>query len=264
MLDWLLGHEPQVRLGVFLAVLAILIVVQRVKPRREVPPDWHRKATNLLLVFVDTAILRVAFPLLAFDLALRFEETGSGPLNALPAWAGVVAGILLLDLAIYWQHRLLHIVPIFWRLHRVHHADKGFDVTTAVRFHPLEIVLSMGIKLGLIALLGVPALAVLLFEIALSAGSLFTHSNIGLPVSLDRRLRWLFVTPDMHRIHHSVHKDETNSNFGFHLSVWDRIFGSYRAMPRDGQTTMQIGLYEFRDQQDQTLWALLANPFRSN
>lgn len=263
MSDWLLAHEPQVRLGAFLAVFAILIVAQRVKPRREVSGDWHRKATNLLLVLVDTAILRVAFPLLAFDLAMRLEETGDSPLYTLPPWAGVVAGIVLLDVAIYWQHRLLHLVPLFWRLHRVHHADTGFDVTTAVRFHPLEIVLSMGIKLGLIALLGVPALSVLLFEIALSAGSLFTHSNVGLPVSLDRRLRWLFVTPDMHRIHHSVHKDETNSNFGFHLSIWDRIFGSYRAIPRDGQTTMQIGLHEFREQRDQTLLALLVNPLRS-
>lgn len=263
VLDWLLSHEPQVRLGVFLAVFAILIVFQRVKPRREVAGDWRRKMTNLLLVVVDTAILRVAFPLLAFDLALRLEQTGNGVLHALPAWAGVIAGILLLDVAIYWQHRLLHAVPLLWRLHRVHHADTGFDVTTAVRFHPIEIVVSMGIKLGLIALLGVPALAVLLFEIALNAGSLFTHSNIGLPVKLDRRLRWVFVTPDMHRIHHSVHKDETDSNFGFHLSIWDRVFGSYRERPRDGHTAMQIGLQEYRQQRDQTLWALLLNPLRS-
>ena len=262
MSDWLLSHEPVVRLAVFLTVFAILIVVQRVIPRREIPGDWHRKATNLLLVVVDTALLRVAFPLLAFDLALRLEATGGGALHTLPNWAGIISGIILLDVAIYWQHRFLHIIPIFWRLHRVHHADIGFDVTTGVRFHPLEILLSMAIKLGLIALLGIPALAVLLFEIALSTGSLFTHSNIGLPVSLDRRLRWLFVTPDMHRIHHSVHKDETNSNFGFHLSIWDRLFGTYCAMPRDGQTTMQIGLHEFREQREQTLWSLLINPLR--
>jgi sterol desaturase/sphingolipid hydroxylase (fatty acid hydroxylase superfamily) len=145
----------------------------------------------------------------------------------------------------------------------VHHADTGFDVTTAVRFHPIEIALSMAIKLGLIALVGIPALAVLIFEILLSAGSLFTHANIRLAGTFERGLRWLLVTPEMHRIHHSVHADETNSNYGFHLSLWDRVFGSYRDQPRDGQTTMQIGLHEFRDRRDQTLLALIVNPFRS-
>jgi sterol desaturase/sphingolipid hydroxylase (fatty acid hydroxylase superfamily) len=181
----------------------------------------------------------------------------------LPYWSVVIASVIVLDCAIYWQHRLLHKIPILWRLHRVHHADIGFDVTTAVRFHPFEIAVSMGIKLAFIALFGIPALAVLIFEILLSAGSLFTHANIRLPDTFERRLRWLLVTPEMHRIHHSVHWDETNSNFGFHLSLWDRIFGSYRDQPRDEQTTMQIGLHEFRDRRDQSLWALLVNPFRS-
>jgi len=181
----------------------------------------------------------------------------------LPYWAAVVAGVVLLDLAIYWQHRLIHMIPLLWRLHRVHHADTDFDVTTAVRFHPVEIALSMGIKLGIIALLSVPALAVLIFEILLSAGALFTHANLKLPNSFERRLRWLLVTPEMHRIHHSVHPDETNSNFGFHLSLWDRLFQSYRDDPRDGHTGMKIGLHEYREKREQTLWAMLVNPFRS-
>ncbi len=259
---WLLENEPQVRLAIFLSVFAVLIILQTVLPRRAVPGGWTRSVTNLSLVIIGTLILRVAFPLLAFDLAIRLAADGSGLNSLQPGWIAVVLGILLLDFAIYWQHRIIHKVPLLWRLHRVHHADTGFDVTTAVRFHPVEIAFSMAIKLGLIAAFGVPALAVLLFEILLSAGALFTHANIRLPANIDKGVRWLLVTPDMHRIHHSVHPDETNSNFGFHLSLWDRIFGSYRAAPRDGHTTMQIGLHEFREAGDQSLWALLINPFR--
>jgi sterol desaturase/sphingolipid hydroxylase (fatty acid hydroxylase superfamily) len=250
-----------VRLAVFLSVFAVLALVQQLAPRRDVPGGWRRRITNLSLVIVDTVVLRVAFPVLAFDFATGLE--GKGLLGALPQWAAIAVGVLLLDCAIYWQHRLVHRIPLFWRLHRVHHADTGFDVTTAVRFHPIEIALSMAIKLGLIALVGIPALAVLIFEILLSAGSLFTHANIRLAGTFERGLRWLLVTPEMHRIHHSVHADETNSNYGFHLSLWDRVFGSYRDQPRDGQTTMQIGLHEFRDRRDQTLLALIVNPFRS-
>ena len=260
--DWLLQNEAQVRLAVFLGLLTIIIVAQQLKPLRRMPGGWQRSATNVALVVLDTALLRLAFPLLAFDLALRLDGSNFGLLRPLPPAAAIVAGVLLMDVAIYWQHRLLHVVPLLWRLHRVHHADLGFDVTTGVRFHPLEIIVSMLIKLGLIAILGVPPLAVLIFELALSAGSLITHGNFSLPPRVDRGLRWLFVTPDMHRIHHSVHRDETDSNFGFHLSVWDRVFGSYRARARDGQADMAIGLQEFRDNRDQTLWALLLNPFR--
>ena len=259
---WLLENEAQVRLTAFLSLLAVILIAQKLRPLRALPGGWQRTATNVALVVIDTLLLRVAFPLLAFDLALRMEAQGAGLLHSLPPAAAVVTGILLLDLAIYWQHRLLHVVPALWRLHRVHHADIGFDVTTALRFHPVEIVVSMLIKLGLIALLGVPPIAVLVFELALNAGALFTHANFALPSKLDRRLRWLIVTPDMHRIHHSVHNDETNSNYGFHLSVWDRLFGSYRAEPRDAQDSMAIGLAEFRDNREQTLWALLLNPFR--
>ena len=253
----MLETEAQLRLTVFLSLLAFILIAQRVAPLRKLPGGWRRSATNVALVVIDTALLRVAFPLLAFDLALRMDEQGAGLLHSLPPGVAIVAGILLLDVAIYWQHRLLHVLPLLWRLHRVHHADVGFDVTTAVRFHPFEIIVSMLIKLGLIAILGVPPIAVLLFELALNAGALFTHANFSLPPALDRKLRWLLVTPDMHRIHHSVHKDETNSNFGFHLSIWDRLFGSYRALARDGQENMTIGLDEFRQEREQTLRALL-------
>lgn len=262
MSEWLLTNEPLVRVTAFLSVFALLIVLQQTLPRREVPGGWRRRLTNVALVVIDTMLLRVAFPVLAVELALRVEGSGGWLAGALPQWAAVAVGVVLLDLAIYWQHRLVHHVPLLWRLHRVHHADVGFDVTTAVRFHPLEIALSMAIKLGLISLFGIPALAVLIFEILLSAGALFTHANLRMPDGFERRLRWLVVTPEMHRIHHSVHREETDSNFGFHLSLWDRLFGSYRSDPRDGQTTMQIGLHEFRESRDQSLWALLVNPFR--
>ncbi len=262
MSAWLLENEPQVRLAIFLTIFAVLILLQRAVPRRAVPGGWARRATNLSLVVIDTLILRIAFPLLAFDLAVRLQASGGGMAGVEPGWLAVILGVLLLDCAIYWQHRITHKIPLLWRLHRVHHADTGFDVTTAVRFHPFEIVLSMAIKLGLIALFGIPALAVLIFEILLSAGSLFTHANIRIPAGFERRLRWLLVTPEMHRIHHSVHPDETDSNYGFHLSFWDRVFGSYRDQARDGQTMMQIGLHEFREANDQSLWALLINPFR--
>lgn len=262
MSAWLLSHEAPVRLGVFLSLFAVFIILQRIRPLRSMPGGWRRSATNVTLIVIGTVILRVAFPLLAFELAVNLDATGDGWLRDFPIAVGGVAGVLLLDVAIFWQHRILHIVPFLWRLHRVHHADTGFDVTTAVRFHPLEIALSMGIKLGLIVALGIPALAVLFFELALSAGSLFTHANITLPPRFEHALRWILVTPDMHRIHHSVHPEETNSNFGFHLSIWDRLFRSYRDQPRDEQTTMLIGLHEFREPHEQTLWALLLNPFR--
>lgn len=263
MSDWLVEHEPTVRLAAFLGVFALLIVAQQIWPRRSVPEGWQRGATNIALVVINTLVLRFAFPLLAVELALNLESADRGPLNQLPPVAGVLAGVLILDVAIYWQHRLLHMIPLLWRLHRVHHADTGFDATTGVRFHPLEIVLSMGIKLGIIFLLGIPALAVLIFEILLSAGALFTHSNLYLPKNFERHLRWLVVTPEMHRVHHSWYADETNSNFGFHLSIWDRIFASYRDQPRDGHRDMTIGLEEFREREEQRLGALLVNPFKN-
>jgi sterol desaturase/sphingolipid hydroxylase (fatty acid hydroxylase superfamily) len=208
-------------------------------------------------------VLRLAFPLLAFDLSIRMAEREVGLLHALPVIPAILLGVLILDMAIYWQHRLHHMIPLLWRLHRVHHADTSIDVTTGVRFHPLEIAVSMGIKLGIIALFGIAPLAVLIFEIVLSVGSLFTHANLYIPAPFERALRWVLVTPEMHRVHHSWYPDETNSNFSFHLSLWDHVFRSYRAEPRDGHTDMTIGLTDFRSDKEQTFVSLLLNPFRT-
>ncbi len=263
MIDWLLQNEASLRLSVFVGLFVLLALAQWWRPRRQTQGQTPRRLTNLALVIIDTLLLRLVLPLLAFDLALQMQRNGVGLLNSLPPLAGVVIGMLALDMMIYWQHRLMHVVPWLWRLHRMHHADTEFDVTTAVRFHPFEIVLSMVIKLGAIAALGVPAVAVLLFEVILNAASLFNHTNLRLSPGVERVLRWFIVTPDMHRIHHSVHVAETNSNFSFSLSIWDRLFGSYCAAPREAHDTMLVGLHEFRNEKDQSLLALLLNPFRT-
>ena len=198
---------------------------------------------------VDTLLVRILFPTTAVGLALLAEARGFGLFNvvALPAWVAVVASVVILDLAIYLQHVLFHAVPALWRLHRMHHADLEFDVTTGLRFHPIEILLSMLIKFAVVAALGAPALAVLIFEVLLNATSMFNHGNVRIPAGLDRVLRWLVVTPDMHRVHHSILSRETNSNFGFNLPWWDRLFGTYRAQPAAGHEAMTIGIEQFRD-----------------
>ncbi len=261
---WLLAHEAGVRLTAFALVLVVLAAVERLWPLRGDARPRRRQLHNLGLIALDTALLRVAFPVLAVAWAVHLEQQGFGLLHQLDVtpWLAVPLALVLLDLAIYWQHRLFHVIPLLWRLHRVHHSDLGFDVSTGVRFHPLEIALSMLIKLGLIAVLGAPALAVLLFELLLSLGSLFTHGDFALPQRLDRRLRRLLVTPSMHRIHHSNLRQETDSNFGFHLSLWDRLFRSYRSEARGGETGMTIGLDEYRCDNEQRLLALLLQPFR--
>lgn len=264
-LAWLIEREGPLRLAAFVLVgLALWGLQRRFALRGDGRAD-RRLLRNLGLVLIDSLLLRLAFPLLAVALALAVEARGGGLFGwlAWPAWLELVLALLLLDLAIYWQHRLFHRIPLFWRLHRVHHSDTAFDVSTGVRFHPLEIAASMGIKLGLVLLLGPAALAVLLFELLLSLGSLFTHSDFALPAGLDRRLRWLLVTPSMHRVHHSTWRPETDSNYGFHLSIWDRLFGSYRAAPREPERDMPIGLEQFRAPAEQTLWQLLLQPLRS-
>jgi sterol desaturase/sphingolipid hydroxylase (fatty acid hydroxylase superfamily) len=260
----LLALENPLRLGVFAGLLLVLALAERLWPLRgDAAPAW-RQVNNLALMLLGTVLVRVVFPVLAVGFAAALAARGVGllPLLGVDGWPAVVLAFLGLDLAIYWQHRLFHRVPLLWRLHRVHHADTAFDTTLAVRFHPLEIALSMAIKFAVVAALGAPPLAVLLFEVALSAGSLFTHADLRLPAGLERALRWLIVTPHMHRIHHSVHREETDSNFCFHLSLWDRWFGTYVDAPRDGHARMAIGLHEFRDGAEQTLSALLLNPFR--
>jgi sterol desaturase/sphingolipid hydroxylase (fatty acid hydroxylase superfamily) len=265
VLDVLIGNEAEVRLLVFISGLALLLALERFMPLRHDARPAKRQARNLGLMLIDTAMLRLAFPAVAVGWAIAVQSLGIGLFARVswPGWVEIALTVLALDLVIYWQHRILHAVPLLWRLHRVHHSDTAFDVTTGIRFHPLEIALSMGVKMVLIALLGAHPFGVLLFEILLSLGALFTHTDIAFPPSADRMLRWLVVTPSMHRIHHSVIREETDSNFSFHLSVWDRIFRSYRAAPSRDEVEMPIGLNAFRDPPDQTLLALLLQPFRS-
>jgi sterol desaturase/sphingolipid hydroxylase (fatty acid hydroxylase superfamily) len=265
MTDAVLAHEATLRLVVFLAVLAAMAAWEVAAPRRRQDiPRVIRWTNNIALVVLDTVILRLSFPILAVGLALLADDRGWGLFNVLglPVWLSVVLSLLLLDLAIYLQHVLFHAVPAFWRLHRMHHADLEFDVTTGLRFHPVEILLSMAIKLAVVAALGAPALAVLLFEILLNATALFNHANVRLPAAADRMLRWVVVTPDMHRVHHSAIPAETNSNFGFNLPWWDRLLGTYRAQPKDGHEGMTIGIAQFRTPRDLWLDRMLLQPLR--
>ena len=260
-------HEQSLRLGVFLGMLAIMALAELLAPkRRQEVPRLLRWSNNLALVVVDTIILRLIFPLTAAAFALLMQSKGYGLFNliALPQWIEVVAAFLILDLAIYVQHVVFHKVPLLWRLHRMHHADTEIDVTTGLRFHPIEILLSMLLKFAVIAAIGAPPTAVLLFEIILNGAALFNHSNVRLPETLDRLLRLIIVTPDMHRIHHSDIRTETDSNYGFNLPWWDRLFGTYTNEPAKGQLGMTIGLRIFRAQGEQWLHRLLTQPFRSD
>lgn len=263
--DTLIAHESSLRLAVFAAVLAAMMAWEIAAPRRRAEiPRVLRWSNNLALVVIDTAILRISFPILAVALAGMAESRGWGLLNMLgvPFWPAFLASILILDLAIYLQHVVFHAVPGLWRLHRMHHADLEFDATTGLRFHPFEIVISMGVKLGIVVVLGPPAVAVLAFEVLLNAASLFNHANIALPQRIDRWLRLVLVTPDMHRVHHSADPRETDSNFGFSLSWWDRLLGTYRAQPARGHDDMEIGIEDFRTRRDLWLDRMLLQPFR--
>jgi sterol desaturase/sphingolipid hydroxylase (fatty acid hydroxylase superfamily) len=221
---------------------------------------------NIGMVVLDTVLVRLIFPTTAVGLALIAEARVWGLFHALdpPGWAGVLVAVMALDLAIYLQHVLFHAVPVLWRLHRMHHADPEIDVTTGARFHPIEILLSMGLKLGAVAALGASAVAVLIFEVLLNATAMFNHSNARMPAWLDRALRWIVVTPDMHRVHHSIVACETNSNFGFNLPWWDRLFGTYRDRPAAGHEAMIIGIEQFREPAEQRLDRMLTQPFRGD
>ena len=259
----LLASEDSVRLTAFLAVLSVMAVWELAAPRRRLDvPRLIRWSNNLALVVVDAVIVRLAFPVLAVGAAVWAQVQGYGLLNLLgvPELPGMVTAMVLLDLVIYGQHLLFHAVPFFWRLHRMHHADLDFDVTTGLRFHPAEIVLSMAIKIAVVVTLGAPPLAVLLFEVLLNASSLFNHANVRLPPRVEPLLRLIVVTPDMHRVHHSAIPEETNSNFGFNVPWWDRLFGTYRAQPRDGHERMTIGLGRFRSVRDLWLDRMLIQP----
>lgn len=256
--------EATLRLAVFFGVLATMLLWECLAPCRQPAADRGRRwSANLGLVAIDALLVRLAFPLGAVALGAIAEERGMGLLGWTDwaRWLEIFLAVVLLDLAIYLQHVLAHAVPAFWRLHRVHHSDRGFDATTGVRFHPLEILLSMTIKFAVIVALGAPAIAVLAFELLLNAGSLFNHGNVRLPSVLDRALRTLIVTPDMHRLHHSVLARELNSNFGFNLSLWDRLFGTYRREPQLGHRDMLLGVAGFEDPRQLGLPQLLGQPF---
>lgn len=265
MSDAILIAEPTLRLVAFFGVLMLMLLWELAAPRRRRDiPRVIRWTNNLALVVIDTAILRLTFPILAVGLAVMAEESGWGLLNNLdmPAWVAIVVSILLLDLTIYLQHVMFHAVPVLWRLHRMHHSDLDFDATTGLRFHPIEILISMCIKLAVVAALGPPAVAMLLFEVLLNATALFNHANIDMPRPLDRILRLVVVTPDMHRVHHSVIPIETNSNFGFNLPWWDHLLGTYRPQPKTGHTGMTIGIEQFRTQRDLWLDRMLIQPVK--
>jgi len=262
---WLLGHEAAVRASAFGALLVVMAVWEILAPRRALAFSRLRRwASNLGIVVLNSVLVRVVFPLAAVALAGLAQERGWGLLNQyqVPFVAAVLASVVALDLAIYLQHVMFHAVPVLWRLHRVHHADPDYDVTTGVRFHPIEIVLSMLIKLAAVVVLGPPAVAVMIFEVLLNATAMFNHANVRLPAALDRVLRVLVVTPDMHRVHHSMEDHETNSNFGFNLSVWDRLFRTYKAQPDAGHEHMSIGIRNYRDPRlVSDLPGMLALPF---
>lgn len=265
--DFLTTHEPMTRLAAFAGIFAVMALWEVVAPRRrQAIGRRHRWPGNLGIVVIDTLLVRLLFPTAAVGVAVLAEARGWGLLPAFnaPEWFDVIVAVVVLDLAIYLQHVLFHAVPVLWRLHRMHHADLEIDVTTGTRFHPIEILLSMAIKLGVVAALGAPAVAVLLFEMLLNATSVFNHANVRLPERLDGFLRWLVVTPDMHRVHHSILARETNSNFGFNLPWWDRLFGTYRAQPQAGHEAMTIGIEQFRDARELRLGRMLAQPFRDD
>lgn len=256
--------ELGIRLGFFFGIFCIVGLLEILAPRRVARiPRKGRWFANLVILGLNPLSVRLIFPVLPVTMALLATERHWGLLNNLdlPYWVKVAIGVIALDFSIYLQHILHHAVPTLWRLHMVHHADLDFDLTTGLRFHPIEIVISMGIKLMTVAALGPPVLAVLIFEVALNATSMFNHSNIHVPIAVDRVLRLFVVTPDMHRVHHSVIIRETNSNYGFNSPWWDRLFGTYKDQPEKGHEEMTIGLSQFRDPKRLTLPCLILLPF---
>jgi sterol desaturase/sphingolipid hydroxylase (fatty acid hydroxylase superfamily) len=266
MATLLLRHEPAVRLGIFLGIFTIIAAWELAAPRRTLRVRKALRWThNLALTMLNVVLVRAALPVAAIGVAALAAERGMGLFNLIhvPQPLTILLSVLALDLAIYLQHRMFHAVPLLWRLHRVHHADLDFDVTTGARFHPIEIGLSMLIRFAVILALGPPAVAVMLFEVLVNASSMFNHGNVRIPAAIDRVLRWVVVSPDMHRVHHSIDPLETNSNFGFSLPWWDRLFGTYRTEPQAGHEAMTIGIAQFRSPRELRLDRMLLQPFRS-
>jgi len=253
-----------IRLSFFLGIFVVMALWEVIAPKRKRTTSKAIRWTwNMGLTVLNPLVVRLLFPVLAVTVAIKAREQGWGLLNlyAMPYEISFALSIILLDMVVYLQHLMFHAVPLLWRLHMVHHTDLDYDVTTGLRFHPIEIIISMLIKMSAVAVLGPPVGAVVAFEVILNGMAMFNHGNVGLPKGFDRILRFLVVTPDMHRVHHSVYPRETNSNFGFNLSWWDRIFGTYIAQPKDGHLEMTIGLRQFRNTTEVTLPRLLIMPF---
>lgn len=261
----IIQNEALIRLSFFFGVLFIMALWEIATPRRQLTVSKYlRWYNNLALVFLNSIVLRLLFPAAAVGVAIFAADNGWGLLNyySVPFFLAVLLSVVVLDLIIYLQHVMVHAVPALWRVHRVHHADLDYDVTTGSRFHPIEIILSMLIKFATIVVLGPPVVAVVIFEVILNAMAMFNHGNVRLPLAMDRLLRLLVVTPDMHRVHHSVEDNEANSNFGFNLSLWDRLFGTYIDQPREGHEKMTMGIHGYRDpNQVDKLPGMLALPF---
>ncbi|WP_283789196.1 sterol desaturase family protein [Bermanella sp. WJH001] len=263
--QWLIDHEPMVRSVCFFSILIIMMLWEALSPKR--PRKYTRLlrwSQNIALVFLNSFIIRLVLPLATISVALYAQQHNFGLFNKFefhPVFAFILT-IILFDMAIYWQHRIFHMVPWLWSLHKVHHVDQDIDVTTGSRFHTIEILISLLIKFSLVLVLGPPVVAIMVFEIILNATAMFNHANVALPSKLDRLLRVLLVTPDMHRVHHSTILDESNRNFGFNLSCWDRIFNSYQAQPSKGHLGMDIGVKDYTDPRTtQYLPAMLWLPF---
>ncbi len=264
--DWIMGHEVYIRLGFFFGVLLLMALWELLAPRRTLTVSkTMRWGNNLGLVFFNSFVLRLLFPAAAVGVAVFATQHGWGIFNyvSVPFALAVALSVLAMDFVIYLQHVMVHAVPLLWRLHRMHHADLDFDVTTGARFHTFEIIISMLIKFATIIVLGAPAVAVVIFEVVLNATAMFNHGNVRLPAAVDRVLRLIVVTPDMHRVHHSIEDDEANSNFGFNLPWWDRLFGTYRPQPRAGHQEMTIGIHRYRTPREVSwLDGMLLLPFR--
>ena len=262
----LLEYEPVIRLCAFAGIFAVMALWELAAPRRPLYVSKKlRWFSNLGIVALNTALARVILPMAPVAFAFVAAEHGWGVFNIIEwnVWVELVIVVVLMDFFIWLQHVMVHAIPLLWRLHRMHHADIDFDVTTGARFHPIEIFISMLIKFATIVVLGPSIVAVIIFEVLLNGMAMFNHGNVGLPKSLDKFLRFFIVTPDMHRVHHSIEDDETNSNFGFNLSIWDRIFGTYKEQPRDGQVNMTIGIQQFNTPKQATwLHGLLIMPFK--
>ena len=261
---FIIENEPIVRLGCFMGIFLAVALGEFFVPRRRLSTSKaSRWFINLGIVIINTFILRILFPVAAVGVAIIATQRGWGLFNnvGIPHWGAVVLSVIILDFAIYLQHVLFHAVPILWRLHMMHHADLDFDLTTGSRFHPIEIMISMVIKMAVVILVGAPAVSVIIFEVVLNATSMFNHGNVFVPLDIDGVLRLIVVTPDMHRVHHSVFPFETNSNFGFNSPWWDRLMGTYRDQPKMGHEGMTIGLNQFRDPSGLTLFKILALPF---